>query len=152
MDFSLERAKAHAIKKLNDSREDLESMATELYEKYDEIDALKKKIAKLEKKNEKLKEDVVNEDFQWGLVGTKINYDWLWDKMTERYDGDNDYDFEQDITDPETDQSITWEEYKICSTLNTQISKSINRMEYEKIQLYIDDTISELAELYKKSE
>ena len=50
MDYLLERAKAHAIKKLNDSREDLESMATELYEKYDEIDALKKKIAKLEKK------------------------------------------------------------------------------------------------------
>ena len=36
MDYLLERAKAHAIKKLNDSREDLESMATELYEKYEE--------------------------------------------------------------------------------------------------------------------
>ena len=141
MDYLLERAKAHAIKKLNDSREDLESMATELYEKYDEIDALKKKIAELEK-------TVVNEDFQWGLVGTKINYSWLWTTMTERYDGDDEYDFEQDITDPETVQSISWEEYTICLNLKNQIEKHINYG--EEIQDDVNDAISELAELYVK--
>ena len=151
MDFSLERAKATAIKNMNfsnDSREDLASMAEELYEKYDEIDALKKKIAELETENEKLKEDVVNKDIRWGLVGTKINYSWLWTTMTERYDGDDEYDFEQDITDPETVQSISWEEYTICLNLKNQIEKHINYG--EEIEHDVNDAISELAELYKK--
>ena len=55
MDFSLERAKATAIKNMNfsnDSREDLASMAEELYEKYDEIEELKKQIEKLNAENE----------------------------------------------------------------------------------------------------
>ena len=155
MDFSLERAKATAIKNMNfsnDSREDLASMAEELYEKYDEIDELKKKITKLEKKNEKLKEDVVNEDIRWGLVGTKINYSWLWTTMTERYDGDDEYDFEQDITDPETDQSIGWKEYGICTKLGNQIEKHINWGKGEEIEHDVNDAISELAELYVKKE
>ena len=96
MDFSLERAKATAIKNMNfsnDSREDLASMAEELYEKYDEIEELKKQIEKLNAENEKLKEDVVNKDIRWGLVGCKINYGWLLNVATERYDEDKGYDF-----------------------------------------------------------
>jgi len=63
-------------------------MTTELYE----IDELKKKIAELELENEKLKENVVNKDIRWGLVGTKINYSWLWNAMKKKYDGDYEYD------------------------------------------------------------
>ena len=151
MDFSLERAKAHAIKNMNfsnDSREDLESMAEELYEKYDEIEKLKKEIEKLKKPEN----NVVNKDIRWGLVGTKINYSWLWDKMTERYDVDNDYDFEQDITDPKNDQSINGEEYSICFNLKNQIECHINWGKCEKINQDIQDAISELAELYVKKE
>ena len=123
----------------NDSRGDLESMATELYEK----------ISKLEKENEELKEDVVNKDIRWGLVGTKINYSWLWSSMIERYDGNNEYDFFKDLREPDSNQSISWEEYKICNELGNQISKRINWGQYQDIENDINDAISELAELYR---
>ena len=129
----------------NDSREDLESMATELYEKYDEIDSLNKKVAELEK-------NVVNKDLRWGLVGTKINYSWLWTSMTERYGEDDEYDFSQDLREPDSIQSISWEEYKICINLGNQIDKLINYGQGEKIEHYVSDAISELAELYVKKE
>lgn len=134
----------------NDSREDLESMATELYEKYDEIDSLNKKVAELEK-------NVVNKDLRWGLIGTKINYSWLWTSMTERYDEDNDYDFEQDLRksdsiQSDSIQSISWKEYGICTKLGNQIEKHINCGKCDEIENDINDAISELAELYIKKE
>jgi len=134
----------------NDSREDLESMATELYEKYDEIDSLNKKVAELEK-------NVVNKDLRWGLIGTKINYSWLWTSMTERYDEDNDYDFEQDLRksdsiQSDSIQSISLKEYGICTKLGNQIEKHINCGKCDEIENDINDAISELAELYIKKE
>ena len=130
MDFNLERSQAHAIKNMdfsNDSRE--------------EIEELKQEIEKLKQENEKLKKqenNVVNKDIRWGLVGTKINYSWLWTTMTERYDGDDEYDFEQDITNSENDNSMSEKEYIICRDLSNQIEDDVN------------DAISEIAELYKK--
>ena len=121
-------------------------MTTELYE----IDELKKKIAELELENEKLKEDVVNKDIRWGLVGTKINYSWLWNVMTERYDGDYEYDFSKDLRESGSIQSITWEEHEICKKLGNQIEKNINYGQGEKIEHNINDAINELAELYLK--
>ena len=121
-------------------------MTTELYE----IDELKKKIAELELENEKLKEDVVNKDIRWGLVGTKINYSWLWNVMTERYDGDDEYDFSKDLRESDSIQSITWEEHEICIKLGNQIEKNINYGQGEKIEHNINDAINELAELYLK--
>ena len=158
MDFNLERSQAHAIKNMdfsNNSREELESMAEELYEKYDEIEKFKKQIEKLKQENEKLKKqenNVVNKDIRWGLVGTKINYSWLWTTMTERYDGDDEYDFEQDITNSENDNSISGEEYIICRDLSNQIEKHINYGQGEKIEDDINDAISTLAELYLKKD
>ena len=156
MDFNLERSQAHAIKNMdfsNDSREELESMAEELYEKYDEIKKFKKQIEKLKQENEKLKKqenNVVNKDIRWGLVGTKINYSWLWTTMTERYGGDDEYDFEQDITNSENDNSMSEKEYIICRDLSNQIEKHINCGQGEKIEDDVNDAISEIAELYKK--
>jgi|TARA_B100001971_G_scaffold214887_1_gene255179 regulator of replication initiation timing len=128
-------------------------MTTELYE----INELKKKIAeleleneKLELENDKLKEDVVNKDIRWGLVGTKINYSWLWNIMTERYDGDDEYDFSKDLRKSDSIQSITWEEHEICKKLGNQIEKNINYGQGEKIEDDVNDAISELAELYLK--
>ena len=111
---------------------------------------LRKKLQNQKKKNEKLKEDVVNEDIRWGLVHTKINYHWLWTTITEKYDGDDDYNFEQDLREPDSIQSISWKEYTICLNLKNQIEKHINCG--EEIQDDVNDAISELAELYKKSE
>tara|TARA_Y100000034_G_scaffold94610_1_gene114700 strand:- start:22 stop:654 length:633 start_codon:yes stop_codon:yes gene_type:complete len=100
----------------------------------------------------KQENNVVNKDIRWGLVGTKINYSWLWTTMTERYDGDDEYDFEQDITNSENDNSISEEEYIICRDLSNQIQKHINLWfnTSEKIEDDVNDAISEIAELYKK--
>ena len=158
MDFDLERTKAHAIKNLNysnDSHEKLESMAEELDEKYDEIEELKQEIEKLKQENQKLKQpenNIVNKNITWGLLETKINYSWLWTTMTKKYDGNNKYDFEQDITNSENDNSISGEEYSICFNLKNQIECHINCGQHEEIKDDIDNAMSELAELYLKKD
>jgi len=138
MDFNLERSKAHALNNFDN-----------FDDKIDEIEELKKQIEKLNAKNEKLEKKVVNEDIRYGLVGTKINYSWLWSSMIERYDGNNEYDFFKDLREPDSNQSISWEEYKICNELGNQISKRINWGQYQDIENDINDAISELAELYR---
>jgi len=72
--------------------------------------------------------------------------------MIERYDGNNEYDFFKDLREPDSNQSISWEEYKICNELGNQIEKRINWGQYQDIENDINDAISELAELYIKKE
>ena len=70
--------------------------------------------------------------------------------MTEENDGDDEYDFEQDLRESDSIQSITWEEHEICKKLGNQIEKNINYGQGEKIEDDVNDAISEIAELYKK--
>jgi hypothetical protein len=119
----------------------------------EEIKSLKEQIQKLNVENEQLKEDVVIKDIRWGLVGNRINYCWLWTAMTEKYDGDDEYDFSQDLGKQHSIQSsnISWKELDICKELGNKIEKHINCGKGEEFEDYVNDAISELAELYKKS-
>ena len=129
----------------SNSQENLEETAKEISE-------LEKQIEKLKQDNEKLKQEengVVNKDIRWGLVGTQINYSWLWTATKEWKENDK-YDFEQNITNSENDNSISWKEHEICKKLGNQIEKHINCGQGEEIEDDINDAMSELAELYKK--
>jgi len=138
----------------SNSQENLEETAKEISELEKQIEKLKQDNEKLKQDNEKLKQEengVVNKDIRWGLVGTQINYSWLWTATKEWKENDK-YDFEQNITNSENDNSISGEEYLICLNLKNQIECHINCGEGEEIQDDINDAMSEIAELYLKKD
>ena len=97
---------------------------------------------------------VVNKDIRWGFVGVTINYSWLMTAVTERYDDDEEYDFEKELmSEFDADGSgntLSDSEYKIVEELGQKIEKSINYGEYIKIGEAVEEAIDELAQLYRK--
>jgi len=85
---------------------------------------------------------IVNRDIRWGLFGLTINECWISRSAEEQYDGEESYDFEQDIN-----------EYEIRGVLldcSNNVEIAINRSEYEKIGDIIQDCINEYAHLFFK--